>query len=83
MVVCEAVINCCFYKDKLENMPDNAKSLKEDFCKGDSANCARRIVARRLGDRRVPKDLFPDQREKAIKIISNKVMSFEMPFDAM
>ena len=83
MVICDSVDNCCFYKDKLENMPDNADSLKENYCEGDNRNCARRIVVRRLGNKRVPKDLFPDQRNRAIKIISDKVMSFEMPFDAM
>jgi hypothetical protein len=62
---CEKLPTCIFFNDEMADMPAVAALLKNQFCRGAFAECARYQVATRLGVARVPKDLYPQNRERA------------------
>ena len=69
---CPNVKKCPFFHGMLEKMPATAEILKEEYCLGKGrpyTECARYMVASTLGKQFVPKDLFPNQQERARKII--------------
>ena len=71
MAECECLSLCPFFHDKLKNMPAMAEIYKRKYCKGDSTDCARHQVFEKLGSENVPDDLFPNQNEKAVRILSS------------
>ncbi len=66
---CEMVEKCIFFNDKMANMPSTAEIFKMKFCKGEFADCARRLVSTTKGREHVPPDLFPNQVDRAREII--------------
>jgi len=70
MGACERIEKCVFFKDKMQYMPSTAALFKRIYCNGDNSKCARYMVFSVMGKEHVPADLFPDQRERALKIIS-------------
>ncbi len=44
--------------------------FKQRYCHTDSSECARHMVFKALGKKNVPLDLFPNQNEKAERIIA-------------
>ncbi|MFX1374343.1 MAG: hypothetical protein ACFFA0_00885 [Promethearchaeota archaeon] len=50
-------------------MPKTADLFKQKYCKTNYITCARYIVAQSLGKEKVPKDLFPNQVERAKNLI--------------
>jgi hypothetical protein len=68
---CPNLAKCPFFNDQLSNMPTIADLMKENFCKETYDICARYLVAKALGSALVPQDLFPSQKERALKIIAN------------
>ncbi|MFX0020830.1 MAG: hypothetical protein ACFE9S_00770 [Candidatus Hermodarchaeota archaeon] len=52
-------------------MPVTTEMFKQTYCKGDYNICARFVVASTLGKDNVPLDLFPNQSERANKLISS------------
>nr|WP_321406768.1 hypothetical protein [uncultured Carboxylicivirga sp.] len=69
MAVCEKVENCPFFNEKMANMPATAAGYKRKFCLGSNESCARYMVLKSLGGSMVPMDLFPNQIEKAERLI--------------
>ena len=69
MAECELIQKCIFFNNKMKDMPATADIIKNKFCKNDFISCARYRVAKSLGREKVPADLFPQQAEKADKII--------------
>ena len=69
MADCEKLATCPFFNDKLANMPTVAELYKKNYCHGDSGECARYIVAVKLGSDRVPADLFPNMTARARNIV--------------
>ncbi|MDD5131729.1 MAG: hypothetical protein PHH44_03630 [bacterium] len=69
MAVCEILPVCIFFNDKMKDMPGTASFFKSKFCQGDNHKCARHMVLIACGRENVPIDLFPNQEEKANKII--------------
>ena len=69
MIECLSLSTCPFFQDKLEKKPASAAVMKLHYCRKDSSNCARWIVASRFGKQAVPADLFPDQIERARAIV--------------
>ncbi len=69
MAECEFLARCPFFNDKMANMPSTANLLKNKFCKGDFTKCARYMIAKTLGREKVPPDLFPNEIDKAKKIL--------------
>jgi hypothetical protein len=47
-----------------------AHYLKSAYCEHEPTKCARYIVREALGKDQVPLDLFPDEAEKAAKMIA-------------
>lgn len=70
MVDCECLAGCPFFNDNMKDMPATANSLKETYCRTDNSICSRFMVFKALGKPNVPKDLFPNEIEKARDIIS-------------
>jgi hypothetical protein len=67
---CELIEKCIFFNDKMANMPSTAEIFKMKYCKGEFADCARRIVCNAKGRDSVPADLFPNQIDRAREIIA-------------
>ncbi len=68
MVECPFAPTCPFFSDRMKNMPAAAELMKKRYCFDDHKGCARFIVWEKMGMDRVPEDLYPNQREKAMKI---------------
>lgn len=69
MAVCEILPSCIFFNDKMKDMPGTTSFFKLKFCQGDNTHCARHMVLIACGRGNVPVDLFPNQEERANKII--------------
>jgi len=70
MADCEKLKQCPFFRAELAYMPKTAARLKETYCRGDSRGCARYLVV--SNGILPPADLFPNDREQALKILSNQ-----------
>ena len=66
---CELLDGCLFFNDKMADMPAVAEIYKKNYCRGDSSECARLVVARAIGRPNVPKDLFPNQAWRVKEIL--------------
>jgi hypothetical protein len=67
MAECPIITKCPFFNDKMANMPATTQLFKRKYCLGQgksNENCARWIVAKKLGEEYVPSDLFPNQLER-------------------
>jgi len=64
---CERLAKCPFFADKLPKMPNLAAIMKEKYCLGEKASCARYQIAG--AGLPVPPDLFPDENARASQII--------------
>lgn len=71
MSVCERLEQCIFFSRKMKDMPAEADQLKEKYCLHDNSHCARYLILKELGKEKVPYDLFPNQRRRALKILSS------------
>lgn len=69
MSKCKLIETCIFFNDKMANMPSTAAAIKISYCEKDFDKCARHMVVEALGRGTVPADLFPNQVERAKKII--------------
>jgi hypothetical protein len=69
MPECDKLAKCIFFNDKMSNMPAMADMYKQRYCKGNFDSCARFVVASKLGPERVPPDLFPNNMDRAQKLI--------------
>lgn len=78
MADCERLPKCPFFFDKMENMPGMATILKSRYCKGDSSTCARYRVFLVLGAGNVPSDLFPNETERAERILAEEATTAEV-----
>ena len=70
MAECKYLVKCPFFNDQMDDMPATADAFKRRFCTGDYSNCARLLVFKALGISKVPRNLFPNQMEKAEQIIA-------------
>ncbi|HPE70161.1 MAG TPA: hypothetical protein P5560_13030 [Thermotogota bacterium] len=68
---CECLAGCPFFNDHMKDMPKMAEMLKEKYCLGDFANCARYRIFKKLGKPAVPGDLFPHQKDRADEILGD------------
>ncbi len=66
---CECLPGCPFFNDKMDKMPAMASMLKKQYCQGDFVSCARYMVKVKLGKDAVPLDLYPNQIERAEKLL--------------
>jgi methyl-accepting chemotaxis protein len=70
MSECEKLSECPFFNDQLANMPAIAGMMKKKFCHGTKEECARYMVATKLGKEKVPAELFPNMKERALSILT-------------
>ncbi len=69
MAECICLPGCLFFNDKMENMPSMSSMYKTKYCRGENTKCARYMIFERKGKDYVPKDLFPNQFEKAKELL--------------
>jgi hypothetical protein len=69
-MACEKLPTCIFFNDQMEGMPAVAELLKTQYCRGAFDQCARFMVAARLGGAKVPRDLFPNDTARAEKTLA-------------
>ena len=70
MTDCELISGCIFFNDKMSEFPITAERMKRDYCKGDNSACARYRVFKAFGRENVPKNLFPNDTDRADKMLS-------------
>jgi hypothetical protein len=63
---------CGFFNRSLPSMPDDAESLIEQFCNGNSLHCARSMVFDSLGQDAVPGSLMPGDKMTAYGILAGE-----------
>ncbi len=68
MIQCTFAPTCAFFTEKMKNMPSTVELIKKRYCFDDHLSCARFIVQEKLGADRVPDDLFPSQKDRALKL---------------
>lgn len=71
MADCESIKQCPFFNDKMDTRHVLTHVYKERYCKGESGECARYVVMKRLGKEHVPIDLYPNETAKAVRIVSS------------
>ena len=71
MAQCELAETCIFFNDQMANMPSTSAVYKKIYCEQDWATCGRYIIFKAIGRENVPKDLFPNQGERAATIIKS------------
>jgi hypothetical protein len=67
---CTKLKTCPFFGDRLGDVPAVATLLKQRYCLGDFARCARYRVA--TPGLPVPDDLFPNQGDRADRILQGR-----------
>lgn len=70
MATCELLAGCIFFNDKMSNLAAAATFLKDRYCTGDNRDCARYLVFKAFGREKVPRDLFPNDIDRANTLIS-------------
>lgn len=71
MTECECLAACPFFNDKMEKMSAIADMYKKQYCLGNNEKCARHLIFDKLGKEKVPPDLYPNQLNKANKILAD------------
>jgi methyl-accepting chemotaxis protein len=69
-MACEKLPTCIFFNDLMEDMPAVAELLKTQYCRGAFEDCARFRVAQKCGGANVPRDLFPTDSARALKLLA-------------
>lgn len=72
MADCELLATCIFFNDKMQNYPFAADHMKQVYCRKGEQECGRYMVFSALGRENVPTDLFPNDTERAKKIIDSE-----------
>jgi len=70
MAECECLPKCPFFNDRMANKPATAQLMKNQYCLGDSTDCARHQVKVVAGSENVPADLYPGQTEKVKGVLA-------------
>jgi hypothetical protein len=68
MADCEKLKTCPFFTDQMACLPVSAAALKQSYCRGNKTECARYLVT--AEGIPVPKDLFPNERDRVLQILS-------------
>lgn len=71
MPKCELIETCIFFNDQMASMPSTSAVYKKVYCEKDFNNCGRYLIFKAIGREHVPKDLFPNQGDRARSIIDS------------
>ncbi len=66
---CDKLPTCIFFNDQMEQMPALAALMKAQYCRRSFDACARYRVAMELGGPAVPKDLYPNDLDRATRLL--------------
>ena len=69
---CKLANVCPFFTGKLGNLNGLYTIYMRKFCLGDCYNCARYMVAEKVGSERVPANLYPTQKVQARMILAGQ-----------
>jgi hypothetical protein len=69
MSKCELTATCIFFNDQMAGMPSTAAVYKKMHCENDFDACGRYMIFKAIGRENVPKDLFPNQGDRARDVI--------------
>ena len=69
MPKCVQTETCIFFNDQMAGMPSTAAAFKQVFCEQDFDTCGRYMIFKAIGREHVPKDLFPNQSDRATALI--------------
>jgi hypothetical protein len=69
MAQCDWINECPFLYNKQILIEAMREIYKGKYCQADYPNCARFLIFKALGPSKVPLNLFPNQRDRAKKII--------------
>jgi hypothetical protein len=69
MTECINYSKCRFFVENMKNSPSTAMMVQNNYCKGKFEECARFIVFEKRGEKHVPPDLSPSERERAELIL--------------
>ena len=67
MADCERLATCSFFPG-ISKLPRTSEQLFRSYCRGNSNGCARYVLASK--GVRPPDDLFPNESDRALKIIA-------------
>jgi len=73
MAVCSLLGGCQFFDEEMCYMPGLAELYKSIYCMTDNSDCARFIVAEKLGIENVPKNLYPNMVSRANEIVAEGI----------
>lgn len=68
---CEYIDDCVFFNDHMDGVSATISLFKRMYCNGNCLNCARHMVAKRMGCNKIPPTLYPDNRREAFRMISD------------
>jgi hypothetical protein len=68
-MTCEKLSKCPFYNDKMDISKGIGAMYKKKYCEGDKTQCARYIVATKIGPEHVTNSLYPNMHDKADKLL--------------
>lgn len=69
METCEYWLSCTLFDEFQERKPLSLDAIKDDYCASNYSHCARYMIHRTYGPRKVPKSLLPDDM-----LVANKVL---------
>jgi len=68
---CELLERCAFHHDVMRNRLSTLSIYRSVFCDTASEKCARKIVARQVGEEKVPPDLYPNHTIRLRDLIND------------
>lgn len=72
MADCECLAGCLFFNNKMKDTEGIGSMFKRKYCLGNNSGCARYMVFKKLGSRRVPANLYPNMVDRALEILTGK-----------
>jgi hypothetical protein len=72
MAECECLKGCPFFNDKMKMDEGMGLIYKKKYCLGDNSDCARYMIFKALGPGIATNDIFPNNKDKALKLIAEK-----------
>ncbi len=68
---CPFADKCPFFGDKMKDLPLSAELFQDKYCDADFTKCARYEVRTKCGKEAVPANLYPNQRDRAEKLMDD------------
>ena len=72
MAVCEKLAKCPFYQGQMSVDSGLGSMYKKKYCEGDKLNCARYMIATKLGPDFVTNSVYPNMTDMAKKMIEKQ-----------